>query len=429
MILPKSQVNEMFAGQGILSPQVPAPAPPQIQQPNNFNGTMARVGNWLKNAPTDPRFNLGMGLLSAAYDGRINPAQAAMGGLNSAFDARNTAEQLRIRQQQQRQMGQRTGIMQQQQALREQQEARQQAEYERALEEYNRQKTVGGEIEGILSDQDALPGMDPAMRESIARLARIAPAAAAAQLSRWQQMQTQLQQQRSGGFNPVLDEFGGINFPARDPQTGLTFLNPAMDPQGNQMRAPLSQSEEELMQGYNQTAVQASNEAARMGGLAERFDSDLMTGAWQGYGGNFGEWAKRAVGGENEVSALRTEYEQFKNRSVINDLPPGVASDRDIAIAMRGWPTATADPEYVASYLRGMQKLRVVEWASAQHNQDYLGRTLNPKGMAADWQTNKTAAIEDAFKRHGLTLTPQDAANLGVSPNRYVPHDEAGILQ
>lgn len=421
MILPQSQLSAMFQpGAGVLTPPAPSVGVPQIQQPNNFSGNMARVGEWLKGAPTDPRFMLGLSLLGAAHDGRINPAQAAMQGLGGAFDARQQEERMR-------QLGQQTNVMQQAQALREQQDERAAAEYERALEEYNRTKTVGSEIEGILSDENALPGMDPAQRESIARLARIDPAGAAMQLSRWQQMQQQIANMRRGGFNMIPGSDGAMYFPYLDPITGQTTLQPAMTPGGEHMRVPLSPSEEELMQGYNATAVQASNEAARMGGLADRFADDQMTGAWQGYGGNFVEWAKRAAGGENEVTALRTEYEQFKNRSVINDLPPGVASDRDIAIAMRGWPTATADPEYISSYLRGMQKLRIVEWAAAQHNQDYLSRTLSPDGMAADWQQNKATAIEDAFTRHGLTLTPQDQTNLGI-PSRHTPYDEAGIL-
>jgi hypothetical protein len=38
-------------------------------------------------------------------------------------------------------------------------------------------------------------------------------------------------------------------------------------------------------------------------------------------------------------------------------LPPGAASDKDVALAMAGFPPDTADAATMASFLRGMSKL------------------------------------------------------------------------
>lgn len=133
----------------------------------------------------------------------------------------------------------------------------------------------------------------------------------------------------------------------------------------------------------NDSAVAAtSSEAAvqQYQQLAGKIDA--LGGSW-GSGGtsSAGEWLSRAVGNEDAVSALKREYTRMASQGLIKLLPPGPASDKDIANAKEGIPNANASPAVVSSYLRGMAKLSAydavlnnakAEWAGAvQH----LGRT------------------------------------------------------
>ena len=43
---------------------------------------------------------------------------------------------------------------------------------------------------------------------------------------------------------------------------------------------------------------------------------------------------------------------------MLDSLPPGVASDSDIQVAMEAFPDDTANPELIATFMRGMAKLQ-----------------------------------------------------------------------
>jgi hypothetical protein len=107
---------------------------------------------------------------------------------------------------------------------------------------------------------------------------------------------------------------------------------------------------------------------------------------------------KALLGNEDKVTTLRTEFNQIKNNMVMESLPPGVASDKDIAIAMSGFPSATADPEYIADYMRGMAKLAAItaerESARAIHLAENAG--LDHK-FAAEWEATMTPAWEEGL--------------------------------
>jgi hypothetical protein len=124
-----------------------------------------------------------------------------------------------------------------------------------------------------------------------------------------------------------------------------------------------------------QTAAAQSQNAYR---LADSYEQNVKTA---GVGAKFDEFIKGITGDEDSVTALRTDYRKLRNTLVLGDLPPGVASDKDIEIAMSGYPGDTAKPEYVAGFLRGMGKLNRFKAAQALYNKNYLSanRTIEQK--------------------------------------------------
>ena len=62
-------------------------------------------------------------------------------------------------------------------------------------------------------------------------------------------------------------------------------------------------------------------------------------------------------GTQNEQSRMKTEFQNIVNTGIINSLPPGVASDKDIEMARSGFMNKNWNSDQIAQYLRGMAKL------------------------------------------------------------------------
>lgn len=102
-------------------------------------------------------------------------------------------------------------------------------------------------------------------------------------------------------------------------------------------------------------SVAASALADRMNNLADRMKG---SGASSGWKAAFYEKAKGAFGEQDVISGLRSEYNQLVNQQAVKNLPPGPASDKDIALAKQGFPPDTANTAYLESFLRGMAKMQ-----------------------------------------------------------------------
>jgi hypothetical protein len=185
---------------------------------------------------------------------------------------------------------------------------------------------------------------------------------------------------------------------------------------------PLSQKE----QGYLNDAIQKAQKSeislGRMSNLSDRFTKEAPN-MRAGIVGRMDEWMTSIVGSEGDVQALRTEYEQVKNKLVVEGLPPGVASDTDIAIAMRGWPASTANPAMVSAFLRGAAKIEAIIYAQAQHEAQYLSRHQTQRGQLTEWQKLRDSRSLDAMRRFGGLSVPKNADGTPMSP------EEAAQLQ
>lgn len=89
--------------------------------------------------------------------------------------------------------------------------------------------------------------------------------------------------------------------------------------------------------------------------LAASFDKNKPVGGWTSQAL---ESFKRAAGTQDAFTSLRQEYTKLRNTDVLKNLPPGVASDKDIEIALAAFPKEDANPEQISSFLKGMAKLQ-----------------------------------------------------------------------
>lgn len=115
--------------------------------------------------------------------------------------------------------------------------------------------------------------------------------------------------------------------------------------------------------------------ATRTRDLADRIAASPIRGG--GWRSSIGETAAGMFGNQDAVTALRGQYEQIKNSQAIKNLPPGPATDRDIEIAMRGFPPANAGKGHIVNFLRGLAKLQDIAAAGDQRRADWISSNGN----------------------------------------------------
>jgi len=126
----------------------------------------------------------------------------------------------------------------------------------------------------------------------------------------------------------------------------------------NQKGVQLDASATKIVNDSAVAAVGSEQAAGRMLDLASRLEQQ---------GGGFGaasrayEWMKQATGNQDAMTQLRNEYTRLRNTQAIKSLPPGVATDKDIELALKGLPPETANASTLASFLRGMAKMSQYE--------------------------------------------------------------------
>lgn len=124
-------------------------------------------------------------------------------------------------------------------------------------------------------------------------------------------------------------------------------------------------------------SVAADQAAGQFLDLASQIDK--LGGGYGAFGTAAEFWAN-ATGQQDAMSAARREYVRLRNTQAVKNLPPGAASDADVAMALEGFPKETADSKTLSAFLRGTAKLSQIEatnenakaeWANAV---GYLGK-------------------------------------------------------
>lgn len=158
-------------------------------------------------------------------------------------------------------------------------------------------------------------------------------------------------------------------------------------------------------------AFNASEEAQTAGLEAKQIADDLARlSPTAGALGRFEEAKKSFFGDEDNVTNLRTRINKMTVNIVMDGLPPGAASDKDIELAQSTVPTSTMNPEMLESYFRGVAKISAInaykerlkvdhlsanngnlggfiqKWEEAQKDPEFLN--IIKKKAGYDWVTN-----------------------------------------
>lgn len=132
------------------------------------------------------------------------------------------------------------------------------------------------------------------------------------------------------------------------------------------------------------------------------------------------EFLKRVTGSQDDASEVRRRLAKVRLSEALKYLPPGPATDRDVAEAFKGVPPENASPEQVQSFLRGAAKIARLESEFQEFKSDYISRNDNTKGMIEAWkqkiENGEVAAIEELRR-------PDESGDV----SQYSPKDQAAL--
>lgn len=149
-------------------------------------------------------------------------------------------------------------------------------------------------------------------------------------------------------------------------------------------------------------AAAAKQSADQFNDLARRLDA---AGGGYGVATSFADYLSKATGSQSPLTELRQEYTRIRNSAAIKSLPPGVATDKDIELALKGIPPENSNATTMAGFLRGMAKMQDIEASVANAKTDWLasnnGVLTRAKNtfIAGDYATKPGESFNDFTQR------------------------------
>lgn len=153
------------------------------------------------------------------------------------------------------------------------------------------------------------------------------------------------------------------------------------------------------------TSADLSTKAAQ---LAESFKKEGRAGGLKTW---LYERGKEVAGFDGGISELRREFVRIINQGVINELPPGQATNQDVALVREGFPSENASVETVTNWLNAFSRVQKAvsirdeakaEWLSQVGNMSSAPRDLDIGGV----QVAKGTSFNQ-FVRKGLGQNSQ----------------------
>ena len=137
--------------------------------------------------------------------------------------------------------------------------------------------------------------------------------------------------------------------------------------------------------------------------LAIRYNQTDPTGGF--LGSVYGTF-KSIVGGEDEVSRLKTDAENLINQGIVSSLPPGPASDKDIAIMSKGFPDSNWNATEITEWFQAYARMKKVE---AKYQNEYAKWLSDHAGDSAGFDEhfdNIMSTPEALAEYEGFSATP-----------------------
>jgi hypothetical protein len=154
-----------------------------------------------------------------------------------------------------------------------------------------------------------------------------------------------------------------------------------------------------------------------------------------GFFGQVGDKWAEFTGTQGGEQIARANFNALRSSVVADKLPPGAASDKDVALALEGYPTSRYSAEELSSFLRGQAKLAAIAAEREDARAAYMSKDGLDVGFSDKWaETLQQEGFEEKVaKKYGLTWTPQevyDASGLqgldGMSTETAARQEDTG---
>jgi hypothetical protein len=167
-------------------------------------------------------------------------------------------------------------------------------------------------------------------------------------------------------------------------------------------------------------AATSKQSADQFNDLAKRLDA-----AGGGYGvfSSASDFLKKGAGFQGGMTQLRQEYTRLRNTAAIKSLPPGPATDKDIAMALKGFPSDNASAGDLSSFLRGMAKLQDVDASINNAKTDWLAQNNGTLTRAKN-----TFVAGDYSTKPGETFNDFAQRIVGDVSKRYDPTQQTSLV-
>lgn len=173
---------------------------------------------------------------------------------------------------------------------------------------------------------------------------------------------------------------------ANDGSVKYTEMGPDFTPT-NRMMSP--DSLQSGLQEYQTASFGAAQNEEDLDSIINTMD-ELGEENWgaTGFAGEVGEKWKELTGTEDATTMARKTYDKIRTTRAIQNLPPGVASDKDIELVMKPFPKGTMNYQELRKYMeqlkRGEQKIREYNNFSSR----YLSNKGKRDGMVEAWDSH-----------------------------------------
>ena len=174
----------------------------------------------------------------------------------------------------------------------------------------------------------------------------------------------------------------------------------------------------------NESAVAAATSkqsAGQFNDLAKRLESE---GGGYGVFSSASDYLKRGVGFQGGMTQLRQEYTRLRNTAAIKSLPPGPATDKDIALALRGFPSESASASDLSGFLRGMAKLQDIDASINNAKTDWL--TSNNGSLA---RAKTTFVAGDYAAKAGENFNDFSTRIIDDVTKKYDPRTQTSLVE
>jgi hypothetical protein len=160
---------------------------------------------------------------------------------------------------------------------------------------------------------------------------------------------------------------------------------------GSSMDEPMPAYLGKILQGYTEEAQAAGSRLSRAQSLSSRFTQWMDT---EGVGlptagglvGGAAKSFRNAAGIREVLDALQTDYQGLRNSAAMKNLPPGSASDKDVALAMSGFLPDNASVQDIRDWLKSYARAQELSLEYNRFAEDHVSEKRENTFINKSWE-------------------------------------------